>query len=119
MAEATVTTQARTIDPETSVVDIGGAVTRAAEQPLMDAYERASGARTRVVVLNFTGLEYMNSSGIGLLVTLLVHAKREGRQIWAYGLSPHYQDIFALTRLDEAIRLFPDEPSALAAAGSA
>lgn len=116
MTDAAVTMQPRAITPETSVISIGGAVNRAAESALMDAYERAATQSTRVIILDFTGLEYMNSSGIGLLVTLLVHANRRGQEIWAYGLNAHYQDIFALTRLNEAIRIFPGEASALAAA---
>ena len=45
----------------------------------------------------------MNSSGIGLLVTLLVRANRNRQRMLAYGLSDHYRQIFELTRLDEAI----------------
>jgi anti-sigma B factor antagonist len=33
----------------------------------------------------------------------------------AYGLTDHYRQIFALTRLDEAIEIFDDEAAALAA----
>jgi anti-sigma B factor antagonist len=68
------------------------------------------------VILNFTGLEYMNSGGIGLLVTTLIRAQRSGQTLSAYGLTDHYRQIFSLTRLDEAIGIFDDEPSALAAA---
>ena len=59
----------------------------------------------------------MNSSGIGLLVTLLVRAKRNHQRILAYGLSEHYRQIFELTRLDEAIAIYETEDAALAAAG--
>jgi anti-sigma B factor antagonist len=88
-------------------------LTGASEDQLMDAYERASGDGVTAVVLSFAGLEYMNSSGIGLLVTLLVRAHRRGQQVLAFGLSEHYRQIFELTRLDEAITIFDDESSAL------
>lgn len=116
MVEATVTTNVRTIDERVSVIDITGSVTRKSEQPLADAYARASGHQTRVIILNFTNLEYMNSSGIGLLVTLLVRANREERRFLAYGLSDHYRDIFALTKLNEAIHIYGDEAGAIEAA---
>jgi anti-sigma B factor antagonist len=61
----------------------------------------------------------MNSSGIGLLVTMLVRANRQHQQLMAFGLSDHYRQILNLTRLDEAILIHPDEASALAAARSA
>ena len=55
----------------------------------------------------------MNSSGIGLLVTLLVRAHRQGQQVLAYGLSDHYRQIFELTRLDEAVGIHDTEADAL------
>ena len=62
--------------------------------------------------LNFTGLEYMNSGGIGLLVTLLVRANRAKQKLLAYGLTEHYRQIFELTRLDEAIGIYDTEAEA-------
>ena len=64
------------------------------------------------MILDFSGLEYMNSGGIGLLVTLLVRAQRGGARLMATGLSEHYRQIFALTRLDEAIEIHDDEAAA-------
>lgn len=68
-----------------------------------------------------TGLElaYMNSGGIGLLVTLLVRVNRHSQTMLAYGLSEHYRQIFELTRLDEAVGIHDSEHEALAAAGAA
>ena len=68
---------------------------------------------TNKLVLNFDGLEYMNSGGIGMLVTLPVRANRQRQQLAAYGLSAHYREIFELTRLDEAITIYDSEESAL------
>ena len=82
----------------------------------MAAYAEAGDARS--VVLDFGALDYMNSGGIGLLVTLLVRAQRAGQKLLAVGLSDHYKQILALTRLDEAIAIHDDETSALAAASA-
>ena len=99
-----------------AVVDISGDVTGSCEPVLMAAYEEADNQGAGHVILNFAGLEYMNSSGIGILVTLLVRANRRHHKLAAYGLSAHYREIFELTRLDEAITLYDDEASALAGA---
>ena len=116
MTEATAAAMTvRTPSESVSVIDIDGEITAAREAALMDAYGRASGDNTRRLVLNFTGLEYMNSSGIGLLVTMLVRANRNHQRLLAYGLSEHYRQIFELTRLDEAIGIYDDEAAALAA----
>jgi anti-sigma B factor antagonist len=108
-----VTMGVRHIGGDVAVVDIKGEVTAACEPVLMSAYEEAGGQGTSRLVLNFIGLEYMNSGGIGMLVTLLVRANRQRQQLGAYGLSDHYREIFELTRLDEAITIYDDEASAL------
>jgi anti-sigma B factor antagonist len=113
MAEATMSFGVREAEPGISIIDISGDVTPAVESALMGAYAEANGAQA--VVLNFTDLEYMNSGGIGLLVTLLVRAQRQKQQLLAYGLTPHYRQIFELTRLDDAIAIHDDEQQALAA----
>lgn len=95
-------------------LDIAGEVTSFAESALMAAYTQAVEAGAQAFVLNFAGLEYMNSSGIGLLVTLLIRANRQQHRLMAVGLKDHYRHIFELTRLNEAIRVFPDEAAALA-----
>ena len=92
------------------VVVLGGDLTGASERTLTAAYEKAAPAGR--VVLDFTGLDYMNSTGIGLLVTTLVRAQRDGVALTACGLSEHYREIFSLTRLDEAIPVFEDAAAA-------
>lgn len=97
-------------------IDIRGDVTGAAEEALTQAYADAGTPTTRVIILDFSGLTYMNSIGIGLLVTLLIRMNRQKQFLLAYGLSDHYRRIFQLTRLDEAIGIFPTEAEALIAA---
>jgi anti-anti-sigma factor len=107
-----------TDDPVTSVVAIFGDVTTGSEPALMTAFGKAVDGGARTIVLDFAGLEYMNSGGIGLLVTLLVRAKRQGQRLLAVGLSDHYREIFSLIRLDEAIGIHVDTSAALAASRS-
>jgi anti-sigma B factor antagonist len=103
-------------DGSTAILRIHGEITGGSEPPIMAAYAQAGDARS--IVLDFGQLEYMNSGGIGLLVTLLVRAQRAGQKLLAVGLSEHYRQILSLTRLDEAIAIHDDEPAALAAAAS-
>jgi anti-sigma B factor antagonist len=116
MPEATATFEVRRHGPA-SIVDIRGEVTAGSESVLMSAYDETGD--TGAIVLNFTHLSYMNSGGIGLLVTLLVRANRHSQRLLAFGLSDHYTQIFELTRLDEAIGIHDTESDALAAAGAA
>lgn len=115
----TLQARVRSADGDVAVIELRGDVTAASEAELMDAYREAGGAATRGIVLDFTGLDYMNSSGIGLLVTLLVRAKRANQQLSAHGLSDHYRQIFSLTRLDEIISVHDGEDEAVAAVRTA
>jgi anti-sigma B factor antagonist len=103
-------------DGSTAILRIRGEITGGSEPPIMAAYAEAGDARS--IVLDFSRLEYMNSGGIGLLVTLLVRVQRAGQKLLAVGLTEHYRQILALTRLDEAIAICEDETAALAAASA-
>src|SRR5215831_17051525 len=118
MAEVNVTMRVRVINPKLSIIDVAGDVNREAEAPLMAAYSEASTPSTKVVIFNFSGLDFMNSGGIGLIVTLLIRMNRQKQHMLAYGLSEHYQHIFELTRLNEAIGIYDTEAAAAAAAGA-
>jgi anti-sigma B factor antagonist len=100
-----------------AILHVRGDVTAASESTFADAYTEATEGGAGSVILDFSGLEYMNSGGIGLLVTLLVRAQRGGQQLFATGLNEHYRQILSLTRLDEAIAIYDSEDAALAAAG--
>jgi anti-sigma B factor antagonist len=113
MPEAATTFDVRELSEGARVIDIKGDITAASEDVLMDAYNRASKPGVRAIVLSFAGLDYMNSGGIGLLVTLLVRAQRQRQRVLAFGLSDHYRQIFELTRLDEAVGIHDSEDEAL------
>jgi anti-sigma B factor antagonist len=116
MTQANVKMTVRKPTDHASIIDIQGEINSYAENPLMDAYVQACTGGVRNVILNFENLEYMNSSGIGLLVTLLIRARRQNQRLLAYGLSDHYRQIFELTRLNEAITIYDSEAQALEAA---
>jgi anti-sigma B factor antagonist len=116
MHQAQVAMEVRKADDHAAIIDIQGELTAFAENVLMEAYHQATEEGARSIVLNFDGLEYMNSSGIGLLVTLLIRINRNKQRLLTYGLSDHYKHIFELTRLDDAIGIYDTENQALQAA---
>ena len=115
MSKANVTTTVRKVHDSVSIVDIQGEINAFAENALMDAYTQAGAGGARAIILNFSRLEYMNSSGIGLLVTFLIRANRQGQQLVAFGLNDHYRQIFELTNLNEAIHVYDTEAEAVSA----
>ncbi|HQE17033.1 MAG TPA: STAS domain-containing protein [Aggregatilineales bacterium] len=116
MVTTNLTTNVRKVNDKVSIIDISGEITRHAEERLSAAFEEASNNGVQTILLNFAEMEYMNSSGIGLLIMLLIRAQRQGQQLMAYGLREHYAQIFELTRLNEAIQVYDSEDDALKAA---
>lgn len=116
MPQANVAMNVCRIDPTTSMITIEGEISAFAEQALTEAYTEASTPTTHAIILNCTALEYLNSSGIGLLVTLLIRSKQQQQHLLVYGLSEHYRHIFEITRLNEVLGVYDTEAQALVAA---
>jgi anti-sigma B factor antagonist len=116
MPQANATMNVVKTNEYTSIIEISGEITSFAENALMEAYNSVNTPGVRNIILDFTHMDYMNSSGIGLLITLLVRANRQGQKLFAAGLTDHYQRIFELTRLNEAIHIYPGVEEAIAAA---
>jgi anti-anti-sigma factor len=112
MTLKTVEVRVRNLAP-LAILDLGGDITNQAEADLGDAYTKAVATDPVAVVLNFTAVEYINSTGIALLVGLLARARKDNRRIVAYGVSDHYTEIFRITRLADFMTLYPDEEAAV------
>ena len=95
------------------IIDLRGEINAFAETALNAAYSEAEAWRPVVILLNFGGVDYINSTGIALIVGLLTRARASGRRLVACGLNDHYAEIFAITRLADFMTVFADESSAL------
>ena len=100
-----------------AVIDLTGELNSSAEHALNEAYVQATGSGAGSVVLNFERAEYINSTGIALIVGLLAQARANGVQVNAFGLSDHYREIFEITRLSDFMAISDDEDRAVSGAG--
>jgi len=97
----------------TAVLAVRGDIDREAEATVSTAYEEAVATDPKRVILDFAETEYINSSGIALIVSVLARARSEGRGVAAVGLSDHYREIFEITRLSDFIELYSDLAAAV------
>jgi len=102
--------------PHAAVIDLKGDIDGSAEDTLTRAYAEATADKPLAVLLNFADVSYINSKGIALIVMLLAQARKGGTRLLTTGLSPHYVEIFNITRLSDFMTIYPDEQSALATA---
>ena len=66
------------------------------------------------LVVDFSGVAFVDSSGLGVLVTALRSVSKSGGDIKIAGLSPEIQALFSLTRLDKVFDVVGDAQTALA-----
>jgi len=87
--------------PDEVRVRMRGDLDSRADETLHAAYGEVAALGSSRLSLDFHDVGYINSTGIALVVRLLVDARRDGRHVRAIGLSPHYREIFRITRLSD------------------
>jgi anti-sigma B factor antagonist len=66
----------------------------------------------RKVVLDFSGLDYIDSSGIGVVAACIATMQRSGGTLAVVVAEGHVKRFLELTRLDRVAKTYPDLPSA-------
>lgn len=89
----------------TAAIALHGRIDRDAGEALDRAYATAHSIAPEVIELDFTQVDYINSTGIALIVGLLARARAQKVTVRAAGLTPHYQHIFEITRLSDFIEI--------------
>lgn len=97
-----------------AIIDLVGEIDGFAEGELNSAYAVAEDQNPARIVLNFSRVKYINSTGIALIVALMAKSRKEQREIAAFGLSDHYTEIFKITRLADFMHIAKDESDAIA-----
>jgi anti-anti-sigma factor len=95
--------------PKGIVLELSGEIDGSAADGLLGAYGQAVAEHNPgTVVLDFTNVDYINSSGIALIVSVLARSRADKRKVMASGLSDHYREIFEITRLSDFIDIRSD-----------
>lgn len=100
--------------PDLATIDLHGEINSFADEALSAAYAEAENHNPSTIALNFTNVDYINSTGIALIVGLLAQARKSHRKVVVFGLSNHYLEIFRITRLADFMDIYEDETTALA-----
>lgn len=102
------------VNGKEAFIDMVGDINAFAEDGINQAYSEADANNPETIMLNFSDVHYINSTGIALIVGLLARARGKHTKMVTYGLSDHYIEIFNITRLSDFMVIVPDEESALA-----
>jgi len=97
-----------------SVLAFSGDISSTSKEAILAAYHGLDGGSSKVL-LDFTGVDYINSSGIAIIIQMLLEASKTGtRTIAIFGLSPHFQKVFTMVGINKYAALHANEAAALA-----
>ena len=98
-----------------TVIRLEGDIGSASEAAVLGTYKSLPKATSKLILLDFTKVDYINSSGIALVIQLLIQADRSAQKVCAFGLSPHFTKVFTMVGITKYAGLFPGQTEALAA----
>lgn len=101
------------------VLSLHGPLTMENVAPFMNAVRREDAP---TMILDFTDVPYLDSSGLGSLVSACTSYAKSGRRVALTGVNQRVRRVFEITRLEGALLVFPtlsDALEALSNAGSA
>jgi anti-anti-sigma factor len=98
-----------------TVLRFQGDISSASKEAVVGAYQGLSKEKVKIILLDFTKVEYINSSGIALVIQLMMEAANSGQKVHAFGLSAHFHKVFTMVGITKYASLFADQTAALAA----
>lgn len=96
-----------------SLVEVAGRLTSFESKAFREMIQGLLKQGQTSIVLNLTGLEYLDSSGVGELVRNYMSVVKKGGAMKVVGLAPKVEEILKVTQLYQVFPEFPDEASAL------
>jgi anti-sigma B factor antagonist len=98
-----------------SVIRFEGDIASTSKEAVLGTYQALPKDKYKLILLDFTNVDYINSSGIALVIQMLIEAANSGQKVYAYGLSPHFTKVFTMVGITKYAGLFPTQDAAMAA----
>ena len=98
-----------------TVLRYEGDIASTSKDAVLGTFQSLPKQTAKNVLLDFTKVDYINSSGIALVIQMLIEASNSGQKVYAFGLSPHFTKVFTMVGITKYAGLFPNQTDALAA----
>lgn len=95
-----------------TIVDVSGDIDMGTS-PGLRKFLLESLSKTPRLVVNFSNVRYIDSSGIASLVEVLMKARNSQKRLVLYGLNKTVQEVLQLTRLTTVFEIRKTEEEAL------
>ena len=101
--------------PEPGVLALEGEIDLHESPHVKEKLEPLLAHKLPRIVVDLTGVSYIDSSGLALFIEALQRVQGYGGQLALCGLAASVRTIFEIARLDQIFRIFPDKHTAMAA----
>ena len=98
-----------------AVLRYEGDIASTSKDAVLGTYQALPKQTAKLVLLDFTKVDYINSSGIALVIQMLIEASNSGQKVYAFGLSPHFTKVFTMVGITRYAGLFATQTEAMAA----
>jgi anti-anti-sigma factor len=98
-----------------TVLRFEGDIASTSKEAVLGTYQALPKTTVKLILLDFSKVDYINSSGIALVILLLIEAANSGQKVYAYGLSAHFTKVFTMVGITKYAGLFATQAEALAA----
>jgi anti-anti-sigma factor len=98
-----------------TVLRFEGDIASTSKDAVLGTYHGLSKESAKLVLLDFSKVDYINSSGIALVIQMLIEASNSDQKVFAFGLSAHFTKVFTMVGITKYAGLFPSQHEALAA----
>ena len=102
-------------EQEIPVVSISGDIDLESSPKLREFLKPKAAQKTSRLLLDFSGVNYIDSSGLATLIEYFQSVQSSGGKLALACLTPRVKNVFEIVRLEQIFALYPDIPSAVAA----
>jgi len=98
---------------DVTILCLDGRLDLTSASTLKEASKDVLSGSTKKMVLNLDRVDFINSSGLGALVSILKEVRNSQGSMKLTNLAPYVKEIFDITQLSNIFDIFPDESQAL------
>ena len=97
-----------------TVLHIVGDVSSNSKEIILNTFASLTSVSVQNILLDFKQVAYLNSSGIAIVIQVLIASRKASQTVAICGLTPHFTKVFTMVGITKYTTLHADEASALA-----
>jgi len=97
------------LEGNVAVLSLNGRLDLTSASSLKEVSKEVLAGDTKNMILNMDKVDFINSSGLGALVSILKEVRNSQGSMRLTNLAPYVKEIFDITQLTNIFEIFPDE----------